>query len=561
MKKLLVAALLTGLTSPALAQTAPTPPIAATHPHAVTAPFGASRNDDYYWLRDDTRKSPEMLADLAAENAYTDAMLASVKPLANTVFNEIVSHVKQDDSSPPWRQNGYYYYTRFETGANYPILARRKGSLDAPEQVMLDEPKMGEGKGFFAVGGWGVSQDGHLLAWSDDTVGRRQYTLRVKNLETGAVLADVIPDMEGSPVWSDDGKTLFYVDKDPVTLLSKRIKAHMLGTDPATDRVVYTEADDSFYMGLGRTVDDKFICIMLDATVSTEQRCTSAAAPGDFAVLAPREREFRYSADHNAGRWVIRTNWNAKNYKVMTVADADAAKGRAAWRDRVPASDSVFVEDIQPFDGFLAIEERSGGNKRLRLLTDAGKSSFVDADRPAYVMALDVNAEPSTPWVRYSFNSLIDPRTIYEVNAFTGERRLLKAQPVPGYDASRYVTERVWATARDGTKIPVSPGLRKGFRKDGTAAMLQQGYGSYGISSDPYLNVTNQSLLDRGMVYRGRPHPRRAGDGPRLVRPGASAQQEEHLHRLHRRHSLSRRAGLCGEGAGRARSAAARAGC
>jgi oligopeptidase B len=500
MKKLLAAALLLAPAA-AYAQEAPKPPVAAAKPYQVKAPHGATREDEYYWLRDDTRKNPEMLAYLNAENAYADALLAASKPLAGKIYEEIVSHIKQDDGSVPYRQRGYYYYQRFATGADYPVLYRRKGSMDAAEEVMLDMPAMAKGKGFFQVSGWAVSQDNRYLAWIEDTVGRRQYTLKVKDLQTGAILPDTVPNMEDSPVWSDDGTTLFYVDKDPVTLLSKRIKSHRIGTPASADRLIYEEKDDSFYMGIGRTTSDQYICIQLRSTVSDEARCAPAANPAEFKVLAPREREFRYNADHVAGRWIVKTNWNAKNYRLVTVADADAAKGRSAWKDLVPASDTVFVEDFKPFHGFVAVEERSGGNKRLRILTDAGKSSLVEADEPAYLMGLDVNREHDSDWVRYTYDSLVTPTTTYEVNARTGERRVLKVKPVPGYDPAKYVTERLWATARDGTKIPVSLVYAKGFRKDGTAALFQYAYGSYGYSSDPYFKVSLPSQLDRGMVY------------------------------------------------------------
>jgi oligopeptidase B len=279
------------------------------------------------------------------------------------------------------------------------------------------------------------------------------------------------------------------------------VKAHVLGTPASADRLVYEEKDDSFYMGLVRTTSDKHICIVLQSTVSNEQRCASAAAPGTFAVLAPRQREFRYDADHIGDRWVIRTNWNAPNYKLMTVSDADASGGREKWTDLVPHRTDVFIDAMQPMNGTIAIAERAGGNKRLRLLADDGKSNLVASDEPAYAMSLDVNREPDSGWLRYRYDSLTTPTRTYEVNLRTGERRLLKQQPSPGYDPANYVTERVWATARDGTRIPVSLVYRKGFRKDGKAALLQYGYGSYGLSMDPAWSPIVPSLLDRGMVY------------------------------------------------------------
>ncbi|MGY4398749.1 oligopeptidase B [Sphingomonas sp. UYAg733] len=493
------------ITSPAIAQDAPKPPIAAKKPHEIKAPFGATRQDEYYWLRDDTRKNPDMLAYLAAENSYADTVLAPTKALQDTLYKEVVGRIKQDDSSVPYLKNGYYYYTRFDTGADYAVAARRKGSMQAPEEVLLDQPKLAAGKGFFQAASQTVSPDTKLLAWAEDIVGRRQYVLKVKDIATGVMHDDLVPNVEPNLVWGDDNKTIYYVEKDPVTLLSKRVKAHVLGTPASADTLVYEEKDDSFYMGLGRTTDDKYICIQLQSTVSNEQRCTSAKTPGEFAIIAPREREFRYDADHIGTRWIIKTNWNAPNYKLMAANDSKAKLGRAGWTDLVPVDANVFIENFKPFDGFIAIEERSGGNKRLRMLpgpfSGGGKSSFVQSDEPAYVMSIDVNEEPGSPWLRYSYGSLTTPGTTYEVNATTGERRVLKVQPVPGYDASQYVTERVWVPARDGTKVPVSLVYKKGFKKDGKGALLQYAYGSYGASSDPYFSASWPSLLDRGMVY------------------------------------------------------------
>ena len=500
MKRFVVAAALAAaVPASALAQAAASPPVAAQKPYTVKGP--KERNDPYYWLRDDSRKDPQVLAYLNAENAYADAVLAELKPLEEKLFNEFISRIKQDDSSVPARQRGYYYYTRFETGGDYPIIARKEGSVEAPEQVLLDVPAMAKGHGFFSIGEWMVSQDNALLAFAQDTVGRRQYTMKVKTIGTGKVHADTVENVEPNFVWADDNRTIYYIEKDPVTLLSKRVKAHVLGTPASADKLVYEEKDDSFYMGVGRTSDDKYICISLQSTVSNEQRCTSAASPGEWRVLAPRERDLRYSADHIGDRWIIRTNWNAPNYKLMSLADADAAKGRAGWTDLVPHDANVFIEDFKPFDSFIAIEQRSGGNKKIRLLTNAGKSSEVASDEPAYAMGLGANLESNTTRVRYTYDSLTTPRIWYEVDSETGERILLKRTPSPNYDAANYVTERAWATARDGTRIPVSLVYRKGFKRDGTAAMLQYGYGSYGSSTDPAWSPLTPSLLDRGMVY------------------------------------------------------------
>ena len=496
---LLAAALLmTTPTASVLALDA-TPPDAARKPHEVKAPFGATRSDDYYWLRDDKREDQAMLAYLKAENAYADAVLAPTKPLQEVLYNEIVGRIKQDDASVPYRKRGYWYYTRFEAGKDYPVQARRKGTMQAPEEVLLDVNAMAAGKGYFSVGDAQVSQDNTLLAWADDEVGRRQYVIRFKNLVTGEIYPDLISNASPNVVWADDNKTLFYVETDPETLLTVRVKTHVLGTPASADQLVYEEEDDSFYMGIGRTRDDRFICISVESTVSSEQRCAPAADPQAFTVLAPRERDVEYSADHLDGRWVIRTNWKAKNFRLMTAPSAAAS--RAEWKDWVAHSDQVYIEGFELFDGFTAISERSEGLERLRLLRANGKEEYVKADEPAYSMGLDVNSEHDTPWLRYAYTSMTTPATTYELNVETGERRQLKQQPVIGYDASKYTTERVWVEARDGTRVPVSLVYRNGFEKNGKGALFQYAYGSYGLSMDPGFNSTAVSLLDRGVVY------------------------------------------------------------
>ena len=476
-----------------------TPPDVAKKPHVVKAPFGAERNDEYYWLRDDDRKNPDMLAYLNAENAYADQQMAPLKPLQEAIYKEIVGRIKQDDSSVPYRERGYWYYTRFETGKDYPVHARRKGSMDAPEEVLLDVNALAAGKGYYSVGDYEVTQDNRILAYAEDDVGRRQYVIRFKDLQTGQVLPDIVKGVSPNLVWADDNKTLFYVENDPETLLTVRVKKHVLGTPASQDALVYEEKDDSFYMGIGRTRDDKYICIGVESTVSSESRCAPASNPDRFVVLAPRERDVEYSVDHLGDRWVIRTNWNAKNFKIMTAPDG--ATSRDQWKDWLPHSDTVYIEGFELFDGFTAISERSEGLERIRLIGKDGKEEYVKADEPAYSMGLDVNSEHDTPWLRYSYTSMTTPATTYEINTQTGERRLMKQQPVIGYDPGKYTTERVWVEARDGTRVPVSLVYRKGFRKDGTAALLQYGYGSYGASMDPGFSGPVVSLLDRGMVY------------------------------------------------------------
>lgn len=499
----------------------PQPPRAAKKPYVVSAPFGAERTDAYYWLRDDARENPEMLAYLAAENAYADAMLTHLKPLEDTLYGEIVARIKQDDSSVPYRERGWWYYSRYVAGQDYPVHARRRdgAGIDAAsiqqanlagdfsgEQVLLDVNALAQGHDYYSAHPVAISRDNRMMAWADDTNGRRQYTLRFTDLDSGEVLADTIPGTSADAEWADDGRTLLYIENDPETLLTVRVKKHVLGSDVAQDAVVYEEDDDSYYMGLGRTRDDLFITIALHSTVSNEERYAPAADPSDFKVLAPRERDVEYDADHFDGRWVIRTNAPdadgvpAKNFKIVTAADG--ATSRKEWVDWIAHDPGVFIETIELFDGFSAIDERSGGLERIRILHADGREEYVKADESAYSMGLEVNAEPDTEWLRYSYTSLTTPVITYEVNVKTGERRLLKQQPVlGGYDQSNYVTERVWVPAGDGVQVPVSLVYRKDFKRDGTAAMLQYGYGSYGHSMDPSFTTSIVSLLDRGMVY------------------------------------------------------------
>ena len=314
----------------------PKPPTVAQKPYTVPSPNGG-RADEYYWLRDDARKNPEMLAYLKAENDYADATLKPLEPLEKTLYAGILSHIKQDDSAVPFRENGYWYGSRYVVGADYPLTVRHKGTPDAPEEILFDQPALAKGKTFFQIGNWSVSRNNRLIAWAEDTVGRRQYVLKVKDIATGRAAPDTIANVEPNVVWADDNRTVFYVAKDPVTLRGSKVMAHVLGTPVAQDRLVYEEPDDTFSMGVLRTSDNKFICVSVGSTVSDEQRCAPATDPARFTVIAPRAREFRYDADHIGSRWIIRTNrGGALNYKLVTVPDAALARGVAAWRPSSP---------------------------------------------------------------------------------------------------------------------------------------------------------------------------------------------------------------------------------
>jgi len=503
----LVSVLTLGLLLPAAAWSdampqIPKPPVAATKPHQVRSPNG-TRIDEYYWLRDDTRRNPEMLAYLAAENAYTDAMLAPLRPLEDRIYDEFVARIKQDDASVPYRKRGYWYYWRYETGQEYPVHARKQGSLDAPEQVLIDESKLAQGHDFYEVGELEVSPDNRILAYAEDTVGRRQFTLRFKDLATGRMLPDVITNVEADVAWTADSRSVLYVEKDPQTLLGNKVRRHVLGTDPKDDPLVYEEHDESFYMGVDTSKDGRYLFIGLQSTVSTEQHYAAADDPDlEFRVILPRERDHEYHADHIKGRWVIRTNWQAPNFRLME-ATVGESLDRDKWRELVAHREDAFVDGFSVFSGFLAIEERSGGLRKVRIRTWAGGKDFcIASQEPAYVASLGDNEEVDSDTVRYVYTSLTTPPTTYDYDVRTGERVLLKQQPVlGGFDAGNYVTEYLWAPVRDGEKVPVALVYRKGFRKDGTAPLLQYGYGSYGSSTDPEFVMQVISLLDRGFVY------------------------------------------------------------
>ena len=482
---------------------AATAPVAAVRPHAVESPHG-TRIDDYYWLRDDARTAPDVIAHLVAENAYREAVTAHWKPLQETLYGEIVGRIRQDDSSVPYEDNGYWYLRHYGTGDEYPVYARRAGSAEGPEQVLLDLRERARGLDFYDLGSLEVSHDNALAAFTEDTVGRRQYTLRFKNLATGELLADEVTNVEEGVAWTADNRHVLYVEKDPVTLLGLRVRVHELGTDPQTDRIVHEEADDAFYTSVGLTKDRRFLLIDSSSTVTTEVRYAAVDDPAlGFRVFLPRERGHEYSIDHVGSRWVIRSNWQAVNFRLLE-APTDQAGTRDRWSELVAHRDDVLIAGFDVFNEFLAIEERVDGLRKVRIRRWDGTREFhLDSDEPAYRMAIDANEEVASEVVRYSYTSLTTPRTVYDYDLRTGERRLLKREPVLGdFDPSRYETEYLWATARDGERVPVAIVYRRSlFQRNGSAPLLQYGYGAYGISSDPAFSSSVFSLLDRGFVY------------------------------------------------------------
>ncbi len=480
------------------------PPVAARRPYLVPSPHG-SRVDEYYWLRDDARKNPEMLEYLTRENTYTDAVLGHTRPLQEKVYQEIVGRLQQDDSSVPYLMNGFWYYRRYETGKEYPIFARRSVAKEAPEEILLNVNDMAKGRDFFEVGDIAISPNSRMMAWAEDTVGRRQYVVKVMDLTTREQLPIELANVENNVVWAGDNQTFFYIEKDPQTLLGFRVRKHKLGgtsLSVAADPIVWEQEDESFYTQLGRTKDERYLLIHTQSTVSTEVWYADADDPKlEFKVFLPRERDHEYQVEHARDRWIVRTNWQAKNFRIVEVKPGEERE-RAAWRDVVAHRDDAFIDAFDVFRKFLAIEEHSGGLRKIRIRPwGGGPDTFVTADEPAYTASLDVNREFDLDTVRYVYTSLVTPRTTYDHDVTNGERKLLKREPVlGGHDPANYSTEFAWATARDGTRVPVSLVYRKATPRDGSAPMLQIGYGSYGYSYDPEFSFMLPSLLDRGFI-------------------------------------------------------------
>jgi oligopeptidase B len=489
-------------TPPLSAPAGVTPPLAAQKPYEVPSPNG-SRADPYYWLRDDTRQSPEMLAHLNAENAYKDAVLAPTRPLQEKLYAEIVGRIKQDDSSPPTLDRGYWYYRRYETGKEYPVYCRRAGTMQAPEQVLLDGNALAEGKSYYQVGSFQVSTNNELMAYTEDTVGRRQYTLRFKNLRTGETYADAVPNVDPDIAWANDNRTVLYVEKDPETLLGERVRKHVLGTPAAKDTLVYEEKDHSFYMGVLKSKSGRLLFIALQSTLVSEWRYADASDPKlKFRPVLPREASHEYQVEDLGTEFIVRTNWQAPNFRLMR-APVKGSADKSTWRDIVPHAPDVLVEGFDVFRDYLAINERSGGLRKIRIKPWAGGDEFyVKSDEPAYTATLGSTPELASETVRYEYTSLTTPVSTYDYNMRTGERVLVKREPVLGdFDPARYATEFVFAPARDGTRVPVSLVYRKGLKRDGTAPLLQYAYGSYGYSMNPSFSSVRLSLLDRGFVY------------------------------------------------------------
>jgi oligopeptidase B len=474
-------------------------PVAEKRPHELEI-HGDVRIDDYYWLRE--RTNPEVLAYLEAENAFTSVVMAKTEAVQAELFEELKNRIQPDESTVPALYNGYYYYKRYEDGLEYPIHCRRKGSVEAPEEILIDVNRVAEGHDFCSVRGVAVSPDTRLLAWALDTVGRRKYTIHLTDLETDEVMSDVIPEVTGNLAWANDNRTLFYAKQDPETLRSYQIYRHLLGTDPSEDVMVYEETDSTFSVYVWKTVSEKYIMIQSEQTLASEFRFLDADDPeGEFRVVAPRERNLEYSVSHVGDRFIIRTNLGAENFRLM---EAPVAKpGRENWRELIPGRDDVYLQNVEVFRDFMVVTERRDGLRRLRVIPwDGGEEYEVEFDEPAYVTWVDENDEFDTQVLRYGYSSPNTPETIYDLDLATRERTLMKREEIRGgFDPANYTVERLMAPARDGVAVPISLVHRTGIDRDASNPMLLYAYGSYGSSMEAWFRPEVVSLLDRGFVF------------------------------------------------------------
>lgn len=477
-------------------------PMAEKKPHLMKV-HSDVRMDEYYWLRDDSRSDPEVLAYLEAENQYFDSEMAHTAELQKTLYDEMTSRLDPDESSVPYEKNGYWYYYRYEAKLEYAIHARRKGSMDAGEEILLDGNLRAQGHNFYQLMGIEVSDDHRYVAIAEDRVGRRINTISILDTRTGAFLPERIANAEADMAWSTDGNYLFYLDKHPETLLGYRVMRHKRGSDPSEDVLVYEEADNTFYTGLHRSRSQDYIMLVHTHTESSEVKVLDAANPlGEFRYILPREAGHEYSVDHANGLFYIRTNWNARNFRVMSVA-LDDAPDKSKWSELIPQRDDAMVNDIQAFDNWLVVEERKDGLRKVRVMAlDGSVDKYLDTDEEAYVMWASTNVETDTDVIRYGYSSLVTPAQVWEIDLKSGQSRLLKADHVlGGFDSSHYQTARIMVAARDGVNVPVSLAYRRDTKLDGTAPALIYGYGSYGASTDPRFRNSVISLLDRGFVF------------------------------------------------------------
>lgn len=478
-----------------------TPPVALKK-DTILEKHGDKRVDPYYWLNN--RENPEVIDYLNAENEYYQKMTAPTKAFQKDLFEEMKGRIKEDDESVPYLYNGYYYITRFEKGKEYPIYSRKKGSLTAPEELLFDCNEMAKGHAYFKLSGLNVSEDNKLIAFATDLIGRRIYTIQIKNLETGAVLKDKIENVSGGSVWANDNKTLFYTTKDKTTLRSDKIHKHLLGTEVTKDVLVFHEKDETYDTFIMKTKSKDFLVIYSGSTLTTEYQILKADTPnGKFKLFQKRTRGLEYTISHYNNHFYIVTNKDgATNFKVMKTHENATEKEN--WKDLIPHKEDVLIEGIELFNDYLVVEERSNGLNKIRIMPWSGEGAYyLPFEIETYSASLGTNVDFDTPILRYSYESLATPSSVIDFNMKTRTKEVKKELDVLGgkFDKNNYIEERIWATAHDGTKIPISIVYRKGMKKDGTSPLLQYAYGSYGHSMEPQFDSTLLSLLDRGFIY------------------------------------------------------------
>jgi oligopeptidase B len=462
--------------------------------------------DNYYWMYDYFGKGPDstrVLNYLNAENQHLEQVMGGTQKLQDDLFIELKSRIKEKDESVPYFKNGYYYYRRTEDGKQYYKACRKKASLDAPEEILLDVDQMAQGHAYYAVSGLAISPDNNLIAYGVDLLSRGQYTIHIKDLRTGKILPDMVANTTGNPCWANDNKTFFYTSKNPVTLLSEKIKRHTLGTDESKDAVVYDEKDKSNYIGVFRSKNDKYIFISSRSTMSSEYWMLDANTPNAaFIVFQPRIKNVLYDVTPLADKFLVRTNKDgALNFKLM---ECPLNKTEAsAWKELIPHRPDVLLQSVEEFKDFIVVNERKDGLVRMQVRNLKNNSEhYLAFDEPAYLAMFSVNAEYNSSNFRFAYTSLTTPLSTYDYNLSNREKTLVKqVEVLGGYNASDYVTERVYATATDGTKIPISLVYKKGFKKDGNSPLLLYAYGSYGSSMDASFSSNRLSLLNRGFAF------------------------------------------------------------
>lgn len=461
---------------------------------------GDTRIDFYYWMND--REDSNVIAYLEAENEYREAMMAHTESLQETLFEEMQGRMPQDDESAPFLRNGYYYYTRYEAGGEYPVYCRKEGSLDAPEEILIDVNELAEPHPYYSVRGYDVSPDNRLFAFSVDTVGRRQLTIMVKDLETGTIHRTGIPNTGGALVWAGDNASLFFNTVDPVTLRYDRIKRYNFNEGGAPVEVYY-ESDDTFYnTWVSRSKDNRYLMINISSTLSNETWLLDANDPqGAFQVFQVRQPDLLYQVIPYQDRFYVLTNLDAQNFRLMeTPANATS---HTNWQEKIGHRTDVLLENVEVFDDFLVVQERSMGLRQMRIINqNNGQEHYLEFDEEAYTASISVNAEMSSTLLRYNYTSLTTPSSTYDYDMVNRESTLIKQQQVlGGFDSSDYETRRLYVPARDGVEVPLTIVYRKGMERDGENPLLLYGYGSYGSSADPRFNSNVISLLDRGFIY------------------------------------------------------------